>query len=173
MKRAALIIAMTAFPLVAFAASQNTLTFKGEVAAQTCEVSINGSSATVVLLPTVSQKSLNESGATAGDTTFTVMVSNCNPPDKDTPIKTRFLGANVTTGNNLGNSGSAVRVAVQLLDSKGEPVKLSGITPVEGLVLPAKSESASTDFTARYISEEGKAEVGDVTATVQYSISYL
>ncbi|MHC8346675.1 fimbrial protein [Pseudomonas sp. RT6P73] len=173
MKRAALIIAMTALPLVTFAASQNTLTFKGEVASQTCQVSIDGSSATVVLLPTVSAQSLNKKDTTAGETTFSVMLSDCAAPKQDTPILTRFQGSNVTEGGNLGNTGTASGVAVQLLDPNGEPVRLSGLTSVEGLVLKQDSTSADSTFSVRYISEGGKATAGSVTATVQYSISYL
>ncbi|MHC8403413.1 fimbrial protein [Pseudomonas sp. MDT1-17] len=173
MKRAALIVAMTAFPLVAVAASSNTLTFKGEVASQTCEVSINGSSATVVLLPTVSEKSLNSSGATAGDTSFSLMLSGCSAPSSDLSITTNFQGSNVTSGGNLRNSGTAAGIALQLLAPDGKAVKLSGLTRVSGLTLRKGETSTSSDFTVRYINEDGKSGAGTVTSTMQYSISYL
>lgn len=52
---------------VAMAASNNTITFQGEVTAQTCSVTVNGLDANpMVLLPTVSSGDLNASGKTAG-----------------------------------------------------------------------------------------------------------
>lgn len=60
------------------AASDNTINFQGEVTTETCSVSVNGNNASpVVLLPTVSTSDLAASGATAGETPFTVGVSGC------------------------------------------------------------------------------------------------
>jgi P pilus assembly protein, pilin FimA len=51
----------------ALAASDNTITFQGEVTDETCSVAINGNQAKpVVLLPTVSSKDLTQDGETAG-----------------------------------------------------------------------------------------------------------
>lgn len=56
----------------------NTISFQGEVADETCEVSVNGNNASpVVLLPTVSASQLNAAGQTAGQTTFDIGVSGC------------------------------------------------------------------------------------------------
>ena len=50
MKRTALLIAMTAFPAISFAASQNTITFKGQVSDQTCQVSVNGNAGSPIVV---------------------------------------------------------------------------------------------------------------------------
>lgn len=171
MKRIALLIAMTTLPVMALAA--DTLTFKGEVTTQTCSVSINGGSATVVLLPTVSTKSLEKTGGTTGDTAFTLEISGCEAPKEDIKVVMKLLGTSVTDSGNLRNVGSAGGVAVQLVDPDGEPVKLSGITTVNGLVLRRGETSANRDFTVRYVREGGEMHAGTVTASVQYSISYL
>ncbi|MBB6155237.1 major type 1 subunit fimbrin (pilin) [Pseudomonas sp. JAI115] len=172
MKRTALTVAMVAFPFMAFAASQNTLTFKGEVAAQTCAVSVNGGSSTVVLLPVVSTSSLQKRGLTDGEISFTVEVSGCEAPKGKTPITTQFLANDVSEGHNLKNMGTAEGVAVQLVAPNGKPIELNGITRVDGLVLEEGQTEASAEFRARYISED-KVGPGSVTTSVQYSITYL
>ncbi|CAI8810942.1 fimbrial protein [Pseudomonas zeae] len=172
MKRTAVVVAMTVFPFMAFAASQNTLTFKGEVAAQTCAVTVNGGGATVVMLPLVSTSSLQKRGLTDGETTFTVEVSGCDAPKEKTPIVTKFLANDVSEGQNLKNMGTAEGVAVQLVSPSGDPIQLNGITEVGGLVLEAGKTDASAEFRVRYISED-KVGPGSVTASVQYSITYL
>lgn len=172
MKRTAVVVAMTVFPLMALAASQNTLTFKGEVAAQTCAVTVNGGGATVVLLPLVSTSSLQKRGLTDGETSFTVEVSGCDAPKEKTPIVTQFLANDVSQGHNLKNMGTAEGVAVQLVGPNGKPIELNGITRVDGLVLEEGNTEASAEFHVRYISED-QVGPGSVTASVQYSITYL
>ncbi len=69
-------------------ASNNTITFQGEVTAQTCSVTVNGLEANpVVLLPTVSSSDLDASGQTKGKTTFTLGVSGCTSGSDDLDIK--------------------------------------------------------------------------------------
>lgn len=175
MKRSALIIAMAVFPVMSFAASQNTITFKGQVSDQTCQVSVNGnSSSPIVLLPTVASNELASANATAGETLFTIDLSGCTAPASDLAIKTSFLGANVTAAGNLGNAGTATNVAIQLLDGAGgTAVSLNGITSVAGLTLKTGETTASHDFAVRYISETGSATPGTVSATAQYALDYL
>ncbi|WP_016585793.1 fimbrial protein, partial [Yersinia pestis] len=74
MKKITLAIALfSASTTVAMSASNNTITFQGEVTAQTCSVTVNGLEANpVVLLPTVSSSDLDASGQTKGKTTFTL-----------------------------------------------------------------------------------------------------
>ena len=175
MKRTALLIAMTAFPAISFAASQNTITFKGQVSDQTCQVSVNGNAGSpIVVLPTVASSDLNTAGKFAGETPFTIAVTGCTAPTTgDLNIRTTFLGANVNTGGNLGNTGTAKNVAIQLLDaSGGTPITLSGMTSVEGLVLKKDETATSHDFAARYIST-GAATAGTVSASAQYALDYL
>ena len=174
MKRTALLIAMTAFPAISFAASLNTITFKGEVSDQTCQVTVNGNSGSpIVVLPTVPASALTTAGETAGKTPFTIAVTGCTVPASDLNIKTTFLGANVNVGGNLGNTGTAQNVAIQLLDGTGgNPITLSGMTSVPGLVLSTGATSASHDFAAQYIAT-GAATAGTVSASAQYALDYL
>ncbi|MFT8210809.1 MAG: fimbrial protein [Symbiopectobacterium sp.] len=89
-------------------ASDNTISFQGEVADETCEVSVNGNNASpVVLLPTVSASQLNAAGQTAGQTTFDIGVSGCTGDADGMTVSTVFVGNQVTSAGNLGNTGTA------------------------------------------------------------------
>lgn len=153
-----------------------TVTFQGEVTAQTCDVSVNGHTNAVVLLPTVANSLLSTSGQTAGLTPFTVNISNCSAPAADTAIQTNFLGYNVSSAGNMSNmatSAPATNVEVQLTDagSGGNAVTLSGVTPVDGLILPAGETSASYQFGVQYYAT-GQSTPGPVTAVAEYSLTY-
>ncbi|EAX5108513.1 type 1 fimbrial protein [Salmonella enterica] len=159
----------------AMAVSDNTITFQGEVSDETCSVVINGNQAKpVVLLPTVSTKDLSEQGKTAGPITFDIGLSGCTgSKDKTTKISTVFVGNQVTSNGNLGNTGSAKNVEVQLLDTSGEPINLTGGFTGDGdLQLEPNASEASATYTARYYYSTGKAEAGTVAATLQYAVSY-
>ncbi|MGI2091066.1 fimbrial protein [Shewanella oncorhynchi] len=156
--------------------ANNTITFLGEVSDQTCEVAINGNAANPsVLLPTVSTAQLATAGSVAGETPFTISVSGCTVnATQALPIKTVFLGNNITTAGNLGNTGTATNVALQLLDSVGgTSINLTAGSAVEGLNVAAGADSASHDFAVQYISETGSATAGRVISSVQYAVSYL
>ena len=85
-----------------------------------------------------------------------------------------FLGNNITTAGNLGNTGTATNVALQLLDSVGgTSINLTAGSAVEGLNVAAGADSASHDFAVQYISETGSATAGRVISSVQYAVSYL
>ncbi|EBX9237826.1 fimbrial protein [Salmonella enterica] len=157
----------------AMAVSDNTITFQGEVTDETCSVVINGNQAKpVVLLPTVSTKELTDQGKTAGPITFDIGLSGCTPMDKTTKISTVFVGNQVTSNGNLGNTGSAKNVEVQLLDTSGNPINLTGgFTGNGDLQLEPNASEASATYTAQYYST-GKAEAGTVAATLQYAVSY-
>lgn len=156
------------------AQANNTITFIGEVSDQTCDVTINGNASNpTVLLPTVSTADLASAGATAGETAFTIAVSGCTAAAQALPINTVFVGNSVTGAGNLGNTGTATNVALQLLDGVGGTgINLIGGATVAGLNLDAAATSASYDFAVQYITETGTATSGSVTGSVQYAVSY-
>ncbi|MGL4748769.1 MAG: fimbrial protein [Shewanella sp.] len=155
--------------------ANNTITFLGEVSDQTCEVAINGASANpTVLLPTVSTADLASAGSVAGETPFTLSVSGCTiHATQALPIKTVFVGNSVTAAGNLGNTGTATNVSLQILDAVGgNAVDLTGVATVNGLNVAAGDSTASHDFAVQYYAE-GVATAGTVVSSVQYAISYL
>ncbi|MGH1382847.1 MAG: fimbrial protein [Shewanella xiamenensis] len=155
--------------------ANNTITFLGEVSDQTCEVAINGATANpTVLLPTVSTADLATAGSVAGETPFTLSVSGCTiNATQALPIKTVFVGNSVTVAGNLGNTGTATNVSLQILDAVGgNAVDLTGVATVDGLNVAAGDSTASHDFAVQYYAE-GAATAGTVVSSVQYAISYL
>lgn len=160
----------------AFAESTNTLTFKGEVTEQTCSVSVNGSSANpIVQLPTVSKNDLATPDSSIGLTTFTMGVSGCTADVSAVEIKTLFIGTNVTSGGNLGNTGTATNVELQLLtDATGSTViNLNNPTAVAGITMLPAATSGEHDYAVQYYTSTGSVTPGTVVGVVQYAISYL
>ena len=173
-KLIAIAIATSATLSATSAFADNTIKFQGEVAAQTCEVNINGNpSSPMVLLPTVPASSLAISGDTAGMTNFTVNLTGCTAPSSATDIKTVFVGNNLTGDGRLGNTGSATNVSLELVDP-GTPataLDLTGQTGAPGLKLAVDATSASYDFAVQYYAE-GASTAGSVLGSVQYAVSY-
>ena len=160
----------------ALADSTNTITFKGEVSEQTCEVTINGVTARpVVLLPTVSKTELASASSSAGLTTFTLGVTGCAVTSGALDVKTLFVGNNVSATGNLQNTGSATNVELQLLtDATGTtPVDLRTSTAIAGVTVAAGQTSGEHDFAVQYFSPTGSATAGTVLGSVQYAITYL
>lgn len=159
-----------------YADSTNTVQFKGEVSTQTCSVNINGNEANpVVLLPTVSTSSLATAGATAGETTFTVNVTGCDVATADTAIKTEFAGNNITTNGNLGNTGDAANVSIQLVDSDATtPLSFASgsVATTSAMTLATGADSTSQDLIVRYYAEDTGVTAGTVIASAQYAITY-
>ncbi|HZG20639.1 type 1 fimbrial protein [Herbaspirillum sp. BH-1] len=171
-----LAILMLVSPSLVLAAG-NTISFRGQVSKQTCQVMVDGATNPVVLLPTVAAGDLVAAGSAAGETPFVVSVSGCTASASDSlKIKTQFLASSATGGNNIPNLGSAKNVALQLRAGMGgEAIKLVGgsAVSVDGLEIATGATSASHTFSVRYISEAGSAGAGSVIGSVQYALDYL
>ncbi|MTC58451.1 fimbrial protein [Providencia rustigianii] len=169
----AILIAGT-FSIAANAESENTIRFQGEVADETCTVTINGNTALpVILLPTVPVSALDTAGKTAGQTPFTIGVSGCTGAKQtDTNIKTIFIANNLTTDGRIGNTSTNNNVSLEIIDpaNVGTKIDLTGVGN-NGLILKANAKSASYDYAVRYYADS-VASAGKVEGSVQYSISY-
>lgn len=162
------------FPISVFA--NTTLTFQGEVTSQTCKATINGQTNSTILLPTVSTAELSTAGAKAGLTPFTINIADCQSDAADLNVTTKFLGHNVTSNGNLGNTATtnpAQNLAIQLTADAGgsTPIVLNGVTSATGLVLSANETTATHQFAAQYYAE-GPVTAGSITAIVEYTLSY-
>ncbi len=174
MKMRFLLVSAALVSVYANAASDNTVQFQGEVSTQTCSVNINGNStAPIVLLPTVATTALSAAKDVAGATEFTVNVTGC--ATTEATIQTVFAGNNITANGNLGNTGTAGDVSIQLLDSdgssalsftRGETVSTTTFTKAED------ATGASQNLTAQYYAEGDTVTAGSVIASAQYSITY-
>lgn len=174
MNKSILFAALAAVPFFSFAQSSNTITFRGEVAEQTCSVAVNGNaSSPVVLLPTVSTSDLAAAGSSAGQTDFTVSVSGCTASVTPKSVNTVFLPNNATASGNIANTGTATNVSLQLLDPTAPAMAfpLTGGYAAPGLQVAANETAASHNFAVRYFAE-GAATAGTVIGAVQYSVAY-
>ncbi|POW55414.1 type 1 fimbrial protein [Candidatus Pantoea alvi] len=156
------------------AASENTINFQGEVADETCSIAVNGNTATpVVSMPTVSKKELAASGATAGQTSFTVGLTGCTGGGgSSTKVSTVFIGNNVSSTGNLLNAGTAQNVEVQLLDPADAVINLTGGYTGNGdLTLATGATEASATYNAQYYATDA-VTAGTVTASLQYAVTY-
>lgn len=164
------ILAAGLVPALAFAQQTNTINFKGEVSTQTCEVSVNGASTSpVVLLPTVAATDLATAGTTAGDTNFTIELQNC--ATNLTSAKARFVGNSVQASGNLGNTGTATGVSIQVANEGGTALNFNASDVVSNAANISGTGTASLPFTARYYAE-APATAGTVLASTQFAIVY-
>ncbi len=119
-KRLAFIIAAALAPAVTQAYNYGTLTFTGNVeraaAAVACSMTVNEQSATEVQLANAALESFGHTGATAGNTDFTLQFANC-PRSGSTATLTLFGAADETDSKAFMNtaSGDAAAQGVGIL----------------------------------------------------------
>lgn len=160
---------------VAFApqanAADGTITITGKVIDTTCQVT-NGTNGNIsVTLPVVQTSQLASDGTTAGDTGFSLVLSDCPTTPSGIEVGAQLSSANVntTTGNLTNNGGSASNVEVRLLDKDGTPIDVSSTPTTDSTTLTGST--AELDYTAQYYAT-GTATAGDVTATAEYTLVY-
>lgn len=172
-------VTMAALLLNAYAfAADNTVTFLGEVTAETCTVAINGNATRpVVLLPTARSSDLSAPGSTAKPTTFEVGVSGCTGnAGAPTPISSKFTGNSITVDGNLGNVATGATAAtntdIQILDGAAAIDFSTPFVASGDLTVAAGGTSATATYTAQYVSVAGAATPGAVQASMQYAVTY-
>ena len=181
MKKTLLSAVMIASFGVAALASQaaravdGTITFTGKVVANTCVFKVNGGrSSNTVVLPLVFTSALSAARNVAGNTTFTISDTGCDP--LLTSVQAYFNGANVdgTTGN-LKNTGTATNVQVQLLNGTTTvmPLNAANATAQNSPVGTLSGGAATMNYSAQYIAVGGAATAGLVNTSVAYTINYL
>jgi len=176
MKKVAMIslgLLLAAAQVNAAEASDGTISFSGNIESQTCTVKVNGGeSSTTVSLPTVSSSLLKNSGQTAGNTRFTVDLSDCSTQTGDVYVYFE-QGANVNADGRLTNTGTATNVDLQLLDSANNVLNAGSTDQTTSPTTAALSAGAATlSYSAQYYATAA-ATSGTVTSSVTYSINYL
>ena len=158
-------------------ATDGEITFTGRVLDTTCTLGGTDGDYTVTL-PTVGKTALSTTGATAGDTTFNIELTNC-------PISTgisAFFDNTITevlsSGRlkNTATSGAAGNVDIELLNANGAPLKLHLGTA--NAQLSTKVENSTTGggvtlgFKARYYATAPVTSGGEVASRAVYTIIY-
>ncbi|MEH0944749.1 fimbrial protein [Pseudomonas aeruginosa] len=182
----AVVLAFAAIAASGTAMAANTITFSGEVTDQTCQVAVNGFTDPTVILDSVPVSALDGAvGRSAGETAFTLQLTDCVAPTADEHFTTLFQATNPSAAGNLVNTaagggvhqvpGGATGVALQLLDSVGgNPVDLAGgaAVPAGDIVLANGATSTSYDYAVQYVSEAATVTPGPVLGAVTYTLRY-
>ncbi|MFV8987769.1 fimbrial protein [Serratia fonticola] len=162
---------------MAQAASTGTITFNGELTANTCDVVVDGQDAdATVILPTVSTSQLQTATFTAGDTGFVMALSNC-AGTLETASAFFQAGASVdaVTGRLLNTTGGATNVSLQLLDASSptqDVIKAGSQDQVTAMTYQTVTGgSATLPYIVRYYAE-APTTAGTVVSNVVYSIQY-
>jgi len=179
-------VVLAAILLPASAFSASTVTFQGEVAAQTCSISINSNTNAIVMMPTIPLSSLYTASTTkaavgnsAGLTPFTISVTGCTSSSSALTIYPEFLGTSVDEStyalSNTSDSNAATGVGIALYsDAAGtNQINLNGVTRGAALTLAANATSASATYSAKYMATSATTTPGKVTGVAQYTLSYL
>ncbi|CAI0968164.1 fimbrial protein [Serratia sp. T13T92] len=174
---AASLIAVFGTVGLAQAASTGTITFNGELTANTCDVVVDGQQAdATVILPTVSTSQLQTAARTAGDTGFVMALSNC-AGTLETASAFFQAGASVdaVTGRLLNTTGDATNVSLQLLDASSPTqavIKAGSQDQVTAMTYQdVTGGSATLPYIVRYYAEDATT-AGKVVSSVVYSIQY-
>ncbi|CAH6321032.1 fimbrial protein [Pantoea agglomerans] len=168
-------VAMTIASGSAMAVGQGTVTFNGQLIAETCTIA-NDSIDVQVTLPTVSVQTLAAAGATAGSKGFDLNVIDC--PAGITQVAAHFeaigsSGVDSTTGNltnqytGTTDDPAATAVQVRLYNSDEQPLKL-GET---GAAAAVTSGSATMRYYGGYYAT-AKTGAGKVNAKAAYTLAY-
>ncbi len=155
-------------------AADGTITFNGNVTAQTCTISGNGGGNNfTVTLPTVSASTLGAGGATAGRTPFSIALTNCTPTSGN--VHTFFEQGptiDTTTGNLIVATGGATNVELQLQNSDFSVIALNkadGSQNSKSAVI--STGAAALNYYVQYIAT-GAATAGAANSSVMYTMSY-
>lgn len=168
---ATMLTVAAAIPMSAFAAD-GTITFNGEVTAQTCSITTPGGADFTVNLPTVASSALSAAGQTAGRTGFAITLANCPAGQVATYFEPGSTVDNAS--GRLNNQGTAGNVQVQLLGDNGQPipVQASGTAQANSQWVSVASDgAASLDYAAEYYAT-GAATAGDVATSISYTVIY-
>jgi major type 1 subunit fimbrin (pilin) len=155
-------------------AADGTITFNGQITAQTCTINGGGAASNfAVTLPTVSSSSLAAAGQTAGRTPFTISLTNCTPATGN--VHTFFEAGpttDSTTGHLIVNAGGATNVQIDLLNSDATDIK-AGFADASQNSLPVAitTGAATLNYFAQYIAT-GAATAGAANSSVMYTMAY-
>ncbi|MDQ9127430.1 fimbrial protein [Serratia fonticola] len=175
---AASLIAVFGTVGLAQAASTGTITFNGELTANTCDVIVDGQAANAtVVLPTVSTSQLQTATRTAGDTGFVMALNNCAGATLDTASAFFQAGASVdlVTGRLLNTTGGATNVSLQLLDASSPSQAVIKVGSQDQKTMTTYKDvtggSTTLPYIVRYYAEAATGP-GTVVSNVVYSIQY-
>ena len=166
------------FSSQAVLAADGTITFDGEITANTCAVkldNIDGGTGTVTL-PIRSVNNLLEEGNVAGLTPFTIKLSNCQISNSTT-VSTYFEPGTLVNAEGrlmLSNESVATNVEIQLLNSEQGVIVAGALQGQNDIPVPLQDGSASEaslSYFAQYYATDAVTP-GQLSSQVSYTIVY-
>lgn len=174
----ACVLAGLAFASQQAFAADGTITFTGQIYANTCTINGNGSGSgnfSVTLPSAVSSTQLDVAGKTAGRTAFQIALTNCPAAANVHTFYEPGPTTDAASGRlkNTAVAGAATNVQIQLLNA-------DGVTPIKAGFADSQQDSHSVGLvgnaaTLSYFAEyyaTGAATAGAVTSSVAYTIVY-
>lgn len=172
----ALFVAGAAMAAQGAFAADGTITFTGNITAQTCTINGNGSGSKdfTVALPTVSASTLATAGTFAGRTPFSIALSACTPTSGN--VHTYFEPGptvDANTGMLALDAGGAtnVEIGLQNADLSNINVGAADASQNSKSVAIDASGSATLSYYAQYVAT-GPATAGAANSSVMYTMSY-
>lgn len=165
-------------------ASAGTITFNGSALASTCVVSTaTGGNGAVgfssgnfsITLPGVQTFNFTATGDVADPTPFSVGLTGCPTSPSGEQVAAYFSGSNIAADGNLGNTGTASGLEIQLLNADNSVIDLS-----QGSALAQNSHytaisatgTATLSYVAQYYASSANVAAGSVSTTVDYTLVY-
>lgn len=172
----AAISALSFAPAVLAATNTGTINITGKVVADSCQLSVNGTTNGTVALSTVTTAQLAASGNTAGFKTFTLALSGCDANATQANLSFNTGSNNDTTTGNLKNStgtGLATNVEIQLLNgsTSGAPAINVGTNANAPTIALTSGSSSNVTLGAQYVAT-GAATAGSVNTAATVTFSY-
>lgn len=163
-------------------ATTGTITFNGQVVADSCKVTVDGTTGTVVTLPTVKTSDLSSDGAVAGKTPFTLYIKECGDAVVARGITlsltdpNNFDGTNNNLLKNKLTSSQATNVGIQLADesSSSTDINFNGNPNTRDITgANITNGEATLPLSASYKSTSvAGATPGAVTSELTWTITY-
>ena len=151
---------------------EGQVNFTGEIIDSACQVTNGLSNPLDVQLGKVSKTIFTGTGSTSTATKFDIQLTNC--PETVTSAAVNFGGTPDADNNSTlaltPDADAATGVAIQLLDTTGQPVSL--YTPSRQYPLMAGSTVNDLEFGARYIQTQAAVTAGPANSVSTFTIIY-
>lgn len=154
-------------------AADGVINFTGEIAANTCTIANNGN--VTVALPKISANNFTGGTERAGQTAFTVVLSDCTPASGTVAVRFTGDSTQIDTISGLFKNNStapipAENVAIAVYDSADTLIKTAANS--SAAVNVAADGTASIPLTAWYQATGTAVTIGPVSATGGIELVY-
>ena len=156
-------------------AADGEINITGKIVANTCDITSGNAGKQAVILPTIPARSLQDAGATAGRTPFTITLANCTPASGKVGLYFEpGVGTDMSTGKLKNSAASAAdNVQVGLLNADLSDIALDQPQGTQNSQwVDISGGTAELNYYAEYYTAAGGATAGDVKADTYFTLTY-